>query len=342
MTLRQPNWRLTRIATNLDFVAEGRRAGDLRLKWSNAEMPLGYWPIPAAVCVRGEGPTLLLAGGTHGDEFEGPVALMRLLDHAAGLSFRGRLILLPALNAPAVARSARVSPLDGANLNRAFPGDRNGAPTAMIAHLVESVLLPVCDAAIDFHSGGKASVFADSALAARCEDKALHDANFALARAFAAPLVWVLGEHNDDRSFNAAARRQRVPMIATELAGGGGVDRAAVRLALDGILRCMRHLGMIDEAPPPEHTPRLVELASAEQTLYAPCQGVFLPGFGVGDEVAANAAAGTLYNLFEPERPPVELSFPASGIVLSRVNRGFVERGEMLATIASPYREPAG
>jgi predicted deacylase len=334
-----PDWRLTRITTNLDFMAEGLHCGDLRLKWSNDDMPLGYWPVPAAVCVRGQGPTLLLAGGTHGDEFEGPTAIMRLLRRLPELRFEGRLILLPALNAPAVARSARVSPLDGANLNRAFPGDANGGPTAMIAHLLESVLLPVCDAAIDFHSGGKASVFADSALATRCEDPVLHRANLALAHAFAAPFIWVLGEHNDDRSVNAAAKRQRVPMIATELSGGGGVDRASVSLADDGILRCMRHLGMIEAAPAAEHTPRLVEIASPEHTLYAPCQGLFLPCFDAGDEVAAHAPAGTLYPLFEPERPAVAVSFPVSGIVLSRINRGFVERGEMLATIATPYRE---
>lgn len=340
--MRNPDWHLTRITTHLDFMAEGLRCGDLRLKWSNAEMPLGYWPIPAAVCVRGEGPTLLLAGGTHGDEFEGPTALMRLLARLPELRFQGRLILFPALNAPAVARSSRVSPLDGANLNRAFPGDANGQPTAMIAHLVESVVLPVCDAAIDFHSGGKASVFADSVLATRCEDRTLHEANLALAHAFAGPRIWVLGAQNDDRSFNAAAKRRGVPMIATELSGGGGVDPASVNLAHDGILRCMRHLRMIDLAPLPVHTPRLLEIASADHTLYAPCQGLFLPSFGPGEEVTAHAPAGTLYPLFEPERPPVALAFPASGVVLARINRGFVERGEMLATIATPYREANG
>ena len=334
-----PDWQRTRIRTNLDFAAEGRQTGDLRLRWSDAAMPLGYWPIPAALMANGEGPTLLLTGGTHGDEFEGPTALMHLVNNFDPARLRGRLIVLPALNAPAVGRSSRVSPLDGGNLNRSFPGDANGGPTAMIAHFVEEVLLPICDAAIDFHSGGKASVYADCALAARSKEPKLHAANLTLAQAFGAPLTWVLGDQNEDRSLNAAAKRKAVPMIATELSGGGGVDRDSVALALEGSLRCMRHLGMIEEAPPSRQESRLVEIASTEQILHAPFPGLFLPAFDPGNTVQAKERAGTLYPLFEPERPPLELTFPASGVVLARINRGLVERGEMLATIATPYSE---
>ena len=334
-----PDWQRTRIRTNLDFAAKGRQTGDLRLKWSDAAMPLGYWPIPAALMANGDGPTLLLTGGTHGDEFEGPTALMHLVNNFDPGRLRGRLIVLPALNAPAVSRSSRVSPLDGGNLNRSFPGDANGGPTAMIAHFVEEVLLPICEAAIDFHSGGKASVYADCALAARSDEPKLHSANLTLAKAFGAPLMWILGDQNEDRSLNAAARRKGVPMIATELSGGGGVDRDSVDLALDGIQRCMRHLGMIEDAPPSRYEPRLVEIASPDQTLHAPFQGLFLPAFDPGDIVKAKERAGTLYPLFEPERPPLELTFPTSGFVLARINRGLVERGEMLATVAAPCSE---
>ena len=49
-------------------------------------------------------------------------------------------------------------------MNRAFPGDPDGGPTDMIADFIVSVLLPEADLAIDLHAGGKASVFATSAL----------------------------------------------------------------------------------------------------------------------------------------------------------------------------------
>jgi predicted deacylase len=230
------DWHKTRIQTKLDFERGGRQIGDLRLRHSNVEMPLGYWPLPAAILAGAPGPTLLLTGGTHGDEFEGPAALMRLVHEIDVSALKGRLIVLPALNAPAVARSSRVSPLDGGNLNRGFPGDRDGGPTAQIGHLIEEVLLPCCDAAIDLHSGGKASVYANCSLATRTANEDLFGRNLALARAFSAPLIWILGKHNDDRSLNAAAARRGVPMIATELSGAGGIDPRAAKLAHDGIL----------------------------------------------------------------------------------------------------------
>ena len=73
---------------------------------------------------------------------------------------------------------------------------------------------------IDLYSGGKASVFATSALASRSDDRNLMQANLMLARAFGAPIVWMLGAHNDTRSLNAAALAAGVPMIAAELGGG--------------------------------------------------------------------------------------------------------------------------
>jgi predicted deacylase len=146
----------SRIRTTIALDVEGRRFGQYRIPYSDNTQPYGHVG-PIAVLASGHGPTLVLTGGVHGDEYAGPVAIMRLA-HELGLDkLNGRLILLPALNAPAVKAASRCSPLDGGNLNRAFPGDPDGGPTAMIAHWLETRVLPHCDGAIDFHSGGRAS-----------------------------------------------------------------------------------------------------------------------------------------------------------------------------------------
>ena len=105
------DWTKTNISTTIDFNAEGRQIGDLRLPWSGNEQPLGYYPVPVAVIKNGTGPTLLLAGGTHGDEYEGPAALMQLLHSFNPDQLQGRLLIFPALNTPAVtARGALLAP----------------------------------------------------------------------------------------------------------------------------------------------------------------------------------------------------------------------------------------
>lgn len=323
-----------RLTTDLD--SPGKHSGDLMLKWSDNTMPLGYYPVPV-ISIRGRsGPTVLIIGGTHGDEFEGPAAILRLAEQLEPSDLTGQVILIPALNAPAVFASERVSPLDGQNLNRAFPGDADGGPTAMLAHFVESELLPRADAAIDLHSGGKASVFEPCALATRTEDADLTNANMELARAFGLPLIWVLGAHNDNRSVNSAAVRTKTPMIAAELGGGGGVDPQITDLAAAGLMRCLRHLGVLPGGPPEPVQARCVEIADPLQTVYAPADGLFDRHCTAGQDVNAGESAGTLFFLSEPDRPSMDLSFSASGYVLAHGNRGMVRRGDLLALVAQP------
>lgn len=323
----------SRITLNIDLDKPGKQVGDAMLRWSDNANPLGYHPIPV-ISLKGEvGPTVLIIGGTHGDEFEGPAAMMRLAQCLDPKDLTGQVILLPALNASAVTASSRVSPLDGANLNRAFPGDANGGPTAMIADFVEQVLLPQCDGAIDLHSGGKASFFAPCALATQTTDPNLRTANLALAQAFGLPLIWELGAHNDNRSLNSAAERAGVAMIATELGGGGGVDPEITNKAETGLLRCLAHLGVLGAAPDLENA-RRVEIASSHHSIYAPGTGIFDRSVCAGQGVAKGALAGLFHFVSEPERASKAMRFPADGFVLAHTCRGYVQRGDLLALVA--------
>lgn len=324
----------SRVHATINLDSPGKQTGDLMLKWSDNTVPLGYHPIAIASLRGSDGPTVLLLGGTHGDEFEGPAAILRLAERLDPSQIAGQIIMIPALNAPAVASSSRVSPLDGQNLNRAFPGDPDGGPTAMLAHYVETVLLPRVDAVIDLHSGGKASVFTPCALASRCADPKLTKANLDLASAFGLPLIWALGAHNDNRSVNAAAERAGVPMIATELGGGGNITPEIVDAAETGLMRCLTELGLLDGSSGIGIPPRQVEIASPHDSLYAPENGLFDRYVRAGQEVQAGDLAGHLRFPDNPGRPALKLNFPNSGFVLAHGNRGMVCRGDLLALVA--------
>ena len=323
----------SRIQIDIDLEQSGRQIGDLQINWSDNRRPLGHYPVPIACIAGGEGPTVLLSGGVHGDEFEGPAALMRLLRELQPSEVTGRIIILPALNAPALMDSSRVSPLDQANMNRAFPGDADGGPTQMLAHFIETRLLPLCDAAIDLHSGGKAAIFAPCVLTQADGD--LGERNMALARAFAAPYIWLAGRHNDNRSVNAAAARQNVPMIAAELGGGGGCDPELTDFAGLALRRCLHHLGITQTlVGAPQLASRLVQFTSPRQNFAAPAAGLFDRSFKLGDEVKAGQAAGWLHFVNEPLRPSLALEFPHDGVVFAHTNRGMVERGDSLVMLA--------
>ena len=329
----------SRLNLTVDLSQPGRQIGDLMLRWSDNTNPLGYHPVPVISLKNGAGLVVLILGGTHGDEFEGPAAIMRLAAHLEIENLQGQVILIPGLNAPAFMASSRVSPLDGANLNRAFPGDANGGPTAMLAHFVETEVLPLCDAVIDLHSGGKASYFQPCALATNANDPDLFAKNVTLARAFGLPLVWVLGANNDNRSVNSAAERANVPMIAAELGGGGGVDPSVSNLAEDGLLRCLAHLGVMSHEAPPVPAPRFVEVASSLHSIYAPSDGLFDRAVCAGQNVTAGDVAGNFHYPAEPQRASVTLAFANSGLVLAHCARGLVARGELLALVVQDTRK---
>jgi len=82
--------------------------------------------IPIAVVKRGQGPTALLTGANHGDEYEGPIALFNLANELDLAQITGRIITVPAMNYPAFRAGTRTSPIDKGNLHRVFPGRADG------------------------------------------------------------------------------------------------------------------------------------------------------------------------------------------------------------------------
>ncbi len=113
----------SRIACEIDFDKNGRQSGYLRAPWSRNTSGWGIVEIPIVVVKNGIGPTVLLTGAVHGDEYEGPIAISRLaqtLDHGA---VQGRVIMMAAVNVPAVHSNTRLSPIDNRDMNRCFPGN---------------------------------------------------------------------------------------------------------------------------------------------------------------------------------------------------------------------------
>src|SRR5919108_5270562 len=121
------------IAPTVDFDRDGVQHGFLKLPYSRDDSAWGAVMIPIAVIKRGNGPTALLSGANHGDEYEGPVALFSLARELEPAQVTGRVIIVPAMNYPAFRAGTRTSPIDKGNMNRIFPGRPDGTVTEKIA-----------------------------------------------------------------------------------------------------------------------------------------------------------------------------------------------------------------
>lgn len=323
------------IKCRLDIGKRGKRVGALELTHSDDAHSFSVIPIPIAVIVGGPGPTVLLTAGVHGDEYEGQVILRDLIHDMEPDEVNGRLIILPALNGPAVRANARVSPLDGLNLNRVFPGLEDGLPTQAIAHFVTSRILPLCDAGLDLHSGGAPADYLASAFLCTCDNREMLERNVLLAEAFGAPVTHVVRGEDCPTGFDPVAHSAGVPFISAELSGGGGVDIEATRIGRTGTINVCAHLGMIDPGRAVRSPTRFLNGQSGGCTVTSPITGIFEPLRLLGDCVGKGEPAGRVFALDEIDRPPLALEFAAAGKIIVKRTTARVVQGDHLYVVAS-------
>ena len=323
----------TRIWTPIDYEAEGKQADCLRLPYSSDLSAYGWIPIPLVCIKNGVGPTALLVAGNHGDEYEGQIALANVARTIRPDQVSGRLIILPALNFPAVAAGRRVSPIDEGNLNRLFPGDPCGSPTEMIAHYVSEILIPMADLVVDLHSGGRSLDYVASALVRPGRTPDEHASLLALMEAFGAPVSFVSdGTGGGGLMTLAAAAQERGALaLTTELGGGATLSRQGLALAETGLKRVLRTHGVLPQAAV-EAAPRtrFMTVKGHSAFVYAHERGIFEPAAELGDEVVSGQVAGRIHFPDLPMREPATLVFQSSGLVATRRFPSLTQRGDCL------------
>lgn len=332
---------MTRIAVTIDLDGSGLRHGYLKVPYSTHESAYGWIPVPITVAANGNGPSVLLVAGNHGDEYEGQIALMKLVRSLDPARLQGRLIVLTAANYPAVMAGRRVSPIDDGNLNRCFPGNANGTPTEMIAHYIESVLLARCQYCLDLHSGGSSLQYAAHAHARRPDDADRRAATLALITAFGAPYGGLVKPlQGEPRTLSAAAERQGVVYLNAELGGGGTISHELVAMAEAGVRRALASIGVLPSDPKTPAAPdmRPFSVEGAANYVYCLEDGLFEPYARLEEDVVAGQPAGALHFPGTPWRAQETVAFESSGMVLCRRFPGWARRGDCLYQLASPPR----
>ena len=325
--------------TTIDFERTGKQTGFVDIPHSPHEDAWGATRIPIAVIRNGEGPTLLLQAGNHGDEYEGPITLCELIRELEPAAISGRLIILPAVNLPAVKAGRRTSPVDGLNLNRTFPGDARGTITQQISAYVSEVVMPMADAFVDLHSGGSSLNILPSAIIEPASDPELRRRNVAAVLAFDAPLTVVIDNLGEPRTSTATAVGAGLVTVGTEMAGAGTVSIDALGICRRGVRNLLGHFGVLPPVgPAPVVRPEtILRIPGHDGYVLATTDGVFEPFHALGTPVSAGEVAGRIHNLADPRREPETVFYVADGIVYGRRQPGRVVVGNCCATVAGRY-----
>ena len=333
----------SRISTDIDFEQQGFQTGTLRVPHSVDRSAYGHIPIPIAVLKHGDGPTALLTSGNHGDEYEGPIALMKLLQRMPSMQISGRLIVVPGLNFPALLAGRRTSPIDGANMNRIFPGHRDGSITEMIAHYVDTELFPRADFVFDIHSGGASFDHLPALLVAPPADPGQRREYRRIVDAFAAPNAMVMDLLGEDRTYGAAIERHGKLFLCGEFGGYATCNPQGLAIVEEGLQRVLAALGICagEALPAQRYDTRWLQVEGERHYVFAATRGIFEPAFALGDHVNKGDLAGRIFDPHAPWAQPIELKFRSAGVVVIVRSFASVEPGDCVALVASGSDSPS-
>ena len=330
----------TQVSCTIDFSASGKQLGRLQLpRISNT----GGWAstfIPIATVADGEGPSVLVLGGNHGDEYEGQVAALRLIQELEPEQVSGRVTVIPVLSTAASKANTRMWP-SGINFNRSFPGSADGPADEQLADYITRFLFPPADVVIDMHSGGRCAWFLPCSHMHVVDDAEQRREMLAGMQAWNSDYHFLYIDINGTGLLCVEAENQGKLVITTELGGGGRVPAAVHELAWSGLTNVLRHVGALEGEVQTRASLGLAEaviLDGRDPANYVTADedGIFEGLLEPPAEVKAGDPVGRLWFPDTPGRPPQMLRAPLDGVLAVIRAIPATEAGDGVFTTGQP------
>ena len=285
--------------------------------------------IPVEV-IRGkeEGPVMFVSGAIHGDEINGVESIKRLLSRKKILSsIKGTLIAVPIVNVFGFNRNLRYLP-DRRDLNRTFPGLKNGSLASRIAHVFMQEIVMKCQYGIDLHTGS-AHRFNLPQVRGCLDNPEVEK----LAKAFGVPVI--LNSNMRDGSLRQAAFEKGINILLFEGGEALRYDEKIISSAENGIIAVMCEIGMIQKKSVRSRLPKSREVFRAESSHWvrAPISGSLQVKKKIGNKVSKDQILGIISNPFGTEKTYVKAK--KTGIIIGITMMPLVSNGDALFHVAT-------
>ena len=325
--------------SSIDFDAPGKHHYQVAF---HLDGTWGYSLIPLTVINGRLGRSrdnVICIGGTHGNEYEGQIAVKRLCADLDPDAMSGRVVLIPQLSESACRANSRTSPLDGVNMNRAFPGNPRGTISYRVAHFVKKFVFPLGRVVVDIHSGGKEGAFPICASFHPIPDRAQRSETAMASRLFDTPFVFIYASTMASGLLTDEAEAEGKITLGGEFGGGETTSRIGVRHAYEGMLNVLRHYGLLDGeirkirgagAPPPQ----LVKADELECYVPCPRDGVWEPLVELGARVEAGELIGRLHDFSDHGEPALAIQARRAGHLAMMHLSARPSKGQTLYVVA--------
>jgi predicted deacylase len=270
------------------------------------------------------GPTLALLAAIHGDELNGVDIIRRVIAHRDIKRLRGRLLAVPIVNVFGFINRSRYLP-DRRDLNRSFPGRREGSVASRLAHLVTTEVVSKADFCIDLHTGAIDRPNLPQ-IRANLDVPGVLD----LARAFETPVI--IDANTIEGSLRAYAESNDMPLLVYEAGEALQFDEFSIKAGFRGVLRVMRTLGML--RPVKRKRPAIEAIISRGTSwVRAPASGIVHARCRLGDRVAAGQLLANMADPFGQNL--TEVKAQSAGILIGRSTLPLAHEGDALFHVAS-------
>jgi len=327
----------------LDLDSPGRRDYWVGLEhdtmWGRHLIPLTVWVGPQAE--RGQG--VVAFGSTHGNEYEGPVALKNLLGQIELADVLGRIILIPVLNVEAFRTGTRDSAeADRVNLNRAFVDGAGiqrslSGITHRIAAFVREQIWPRVHVVLDIHSGGGQIRFQLCTSYHPVADPELDRQIDTTARWFGCPLV-INYQNQTPGLLTSEAELLGKITVGGEFGYGEAVYSEGVRFATQGILVAAIHQGQLRGtiekiAQQASGQQRKASIVDAECFVPALFPGHYEEVLPVGTLVRRGDICGRLHDFARIDELPLPIRSEVDGIIVGAAYAARVRQGQHILCV---------
>lgn len=266
------------------------------------------------------GPTLLLCAGMHGEETNGIEIIRKIItrDEIKKLNC-GSVIAIPVINSVSFLFGSRDLP-DGRDLNRCFPGKKNGSFGSRIAYDIMQEIIPLIDFGVDFHTGG-AKI--NNTPQIRCVFEFAD--NVTLAKKFSPPII--IDSPYREGTFRKEAAKKGKPILVYEGGESMRFDYTAINEGVNGCLRLLKNYKMIDIDAPNNHSVKIKK----DTWIRATVSGLFHMNASNGAYIEKGDLLGVICNPFGGIEHQIRST--ADGYIVGINNQPVVNQGDALIHI---------
>jgi predicted deacylase len=335
------------VACSFDLNVPGKQTGYLKIGDSTNNSGWATFHVPIICISNGTGPTVLVLGGNHGDEYEGQFAAADLAHSLEPSEVQGRVIIIPCLSQTASKSGTRLWP-DGTNFNRIFPGDENGGVHAKLAFYLSNDLFPISDAVIELHSGGRGHYFIPCSHMVWSNNPHQRQRMLADMASFNTSHHLVFPEQpgtDPTTLLPGLVERMGKGLVTTELGGAGVSTFETTQIAKAGLRNALHHFKVLTGPPRTREeqglpSAKYIDLRGSLSYHHTTHSGLYENVKGCGDSVSKGDVIGYVHDMDHPDTPAVAILAQQSGVI--GVMRGFprVKIGDVVAVLGPEYSSP--